>query len=200
MSKYLYLIRHGKALHNELFDKIGVKAFRIKDTIDSPLTNLGNEQSISLGKTWTIKDEIELVIVSPLTRTLETAINIFGNNTPIVCQEFLREYPIGEDTCNKRSDTNLLIQKFPTIDFSHIHLKTDTLWSHKRESIEELDKRIQKMISYIQSCPENKIAIVSHGSYIGHFKDKKIRYLENGDEELKHCYPYEYILDSNRIH
>ena len=95
MSKYLYLIRHGKALHNELFDKIGVKAFRIKDTIDSSLTKQGHEQSIHLGQTWEIKDEIELVLVSPLTRALETAVNIFGNNTPIVCQEFLREYPKG---------------------------------------------------------------------------------------------------------
>ena len=194
MSKYLYLIRHGKALHNELFEKMGVNAFRIKDTIDSSLTKQGHEQSIHLGQTWEIKDEIELVLVSPLTRALETAVNIFGNNTPIVCQEFLREYPIGEDTCNKRSDTNLLIKNFPTIDFSHIHLQTDTLWNHKRESIKELDKRIQTMISYIKNRPENKIAIVGHGSYIGHFKDNKINYLENGDEELKHCFPYEYKL------
>ena len=194
MSKYLYLIRHGKALHNELFEKMGVNAFRIKDTIDSSLTKQGHEQSIHLGQTWEIKDEIELVLVSPLTRALETAVNIFGNNTPIVCQEFLREYPIGEDTCNKRSDTNLLIKNFPTIDFSHIHSQTDTLWNHKGESIKELDKRIQTMISYIKNRPENKIAIVGHGSYIGHFKDNKINYLENGDEELKHCFPYEYKL------
>ena len=48
MNKTLYLIRHGYSLHNELFHKLGVKAFRMKETIDSPLTFLGEQQSIEL--------------------------------------------------------------------------------------------------------------------------------------------------------
>ena len=195
MSKALYLIRHGKALHNELFDSMGTKAFRIPDVIDSPLVKEGHKQSLHLGSSWLEKEEIEVVLVSPLTRALQTAQNIFQNTKiPILCQEFLREYPIGEDTCNKRSDTNILIQNFPLVDFSDIHSKTDTLWTEKRETINELDGRIQNMITYIQNRPENKIAIVGHSSYIGQFKDNKISYKENGDEDLKHCYPYYYKL------
>lgn len=191
----LYLIRHGKSLHNELFERMGTKAFRIPDVIDSPLINEGHQQSIDLGKNWEKKNEVELVLVSPLMRTLETAVNIFGDTQiPIVCQEFLREYPIGEDTCNKRSDTNTLIQKFPTINFSDIHFKTDTLWSEKRESMEGLNERIRKMITYLEKRPEEKIAIVGHSSFLGKFKDNKIGYIENGDKDLKHCYPYEYKL------
>lgn len=49
MSKNLYLIRHGHSLHNELFNKVGVEAFRTPLTIDSPLTNEGHLQSIELG-------------------------------------------------------------------------------------------------------------------------------------------------------
>ena len=79
MSKNLYLIRHGHSLHNELFNKIGVEAFRSALTIDSPLTNEGHLQSIELGNTWQKKNEIELILISPLTRTLETAMNIFGD-------------------------------------------------------------------------------------------------------------------------
>ena len=29
---------------------------------------------------------------------------------------------------------------------------------------------------------------------MGQWKDNYIRYQENGDTELKHCYPYEYKL------
>ena len=195
MIKNLYLIRHGHSLHNELFHKIGVEAFRLPDCIDSPLTNEGHLQSIELGQSWTKKREIELVLVSPLTRTLETAMNIFGDtDIPMISEEFLREYPIGEDTCNKRSSLTLLKNKYPRVDFN---LKTDqdTLWTQDyRESIDELEQRLDEMVKYLQNRKEKNIAIVGHSSYFGQFKDNHIGYIENGDEELKHCYPYEYIL------
>jgi len=81
------------------------------------------------------------------------------------------------------------------IDFKDINLLTDSLWTKERESIEGLDKRVQEMIEYIKRRPEKKIAIVSHASFIGHFKDNHIAYIENGEQELKHCFPYEYRLD-----
>ena len=195
MSQTLHLIRHGHSLHNELFHKIGVKAFRMPDCIDSPLTNEGHLQSIELGNTWQKKNEIELVLVSPLTRTLDTAMNIFGDtDIPMVSEEFLREYPIGEDTCNKRSSLTLLKNKYPRIDFNLIS-DQDTLWtSEYRETIDELEQRLDKMVKYLQNRKEINIAIVGHSSYFGQFKDNHIGYKENGDEDLKHCYPYEFIL------
>ena len=53
------------------------------------------------------------------------------------------------------------------------------------------------MKEYIMKRPETHIAIVGHSSFLGQFKDKKIGYRENGDEDLKHCHPYEFILDPN---
>ena len=195
MSKNLYLIRHGHSLHNELFNKIGVKAFRSPITIDSPLTNEGHLQSIELGQSWSKKREIDLVLVSPLSRTLETCMNIFGDtDIPIVSEEFLREYPIGEDTCNQRSSLTHLKNKYPRIDFNLI-TDQDTLWSSDyRETIDELEQRLDQMVKYLQNRKEKNIAIVGHSSYFGQFKDNHIGYKENGDEELKHCYPYEFIL------
>jgi len=196
MSKILHLVRHGHSLHNELFHKIGTQAFRIPLTIDSPLTQEGHLQSIELGQSWQNKKEIELVLVSPLTRTLETCMNIFGDiDIPIISQEFLREYPIGEDTCNKRSSLTLLKNKFPKIEFQ-LDVDQDTLWKEDyRENMIELEQRLEKMITYLQKRPEKNIAIVGHSSFFGQFKDNHIGYIENGDEELKHCYPYEFILD-----
>jgi len=198
MIQNLYLIRHGHSLHNELFNKIGVKAFRIPLTIDSPLTSEGHLQSIELGNTWPKKREIELILVSPLTRCLDTSMNIFGDtDIPMISQEFLREYPIGEDTCNKRSSLVSLKNKYPKIEFN-LDSDEDTLWTQDyRESIDELEQRLYKMIKYLQDRKEKNIAIVGHSSYFGQFKDNHIGYIENGDEELKHCYPYEYILKSD---
>ena len=196
--KVLQLIRHGYSLHNELFTKIGVKAFRIPATIDAPLTNHGHVESIELGYNWDKKHDIELVLVSPLTRTLETCMNIFGDtNIPIECHEFLREYPIGVDTCNKRSPLTEIKGKYSKIDF-HLSMDNDLLWKENtRETIPELEIRIQEMIDYIRSCKETNIAIVGHSSFLGQFKDNHIGYKENGDLELKHCHPYEFILSSD---
>jgi broad specificity phosphatase PhoE len=196
MSKILHLIRHGHSLHNELFHKIGVQAFRIPLTIDAPLTQEGHIQSIELGHSWAQKKDIELVLVSPLTRTLETCINIFGDtDIPMISHEFLREYPIGEDTCNKRSSLSILKNRYPKVDFQ-LSIDEDILWREDyRETVEELEERLRIMINYLKSRKEKNIAIIGHSSFFGQFKDNHIGYLENGDEELKHCCPYEFILD-----
>jgi len=200
MSKILHLIRHGHSLHNELFHKIGVEAFRIPLTIDSPLTQEGHLQSIELGHTWQNKNDIELVLVSPLTRTLETCMNIFGDtDIPIESHEFLREYPIGEDTCNKRSSLNIIKKKYTKVKFN-LDDDQDLLWtSEYRESLDELEIRLQIMIDYLKSRKETNIAIIGHSSFFGQFKDNHIGYLENGDKELKHCWPYEFILDKDYV-
>ena len=141
MVKTLYLIRHGEALHNVMFKKMGEAAFRSPLVIDAPLTQMGQEQSIRLGYQWKEKLNIELVLVSPLMRTLETAMNIFGElRTPIVCQEFLREYPLGRDTCNRRSDRDFLQKKFPKIDFNNLQSLTTV---DKTISIEPINEKLK---------------------------------------------------------
>jgi hypothetical protein len=124
--------------------------------------------------------------------------NIFGDtDIRIESHEFLREYPIGEDTCNKRSSLSLLKNKYPRVDFN-LEVDQDTLWrSDYRENLNELEQRLQIMIDYLKSRKEKNIAIVGHSSFFGQFKDNHIGYMENGDEELKHCYPYEFTLEKD---
>ena len=196
MNKTLYCIRHGEALHNELYKIKGSQVFYNKDYIDTVLTPKGETQSLDLGKYWLNKNEIELVIVSPLKRTLQTAYNIFKDtDIPIISLEFTREYPMGLHTCNKRSNLEELKILYPTIHFSTIFENKDMLWNDKREeTIGELNLRIGELYYYINNRPEKKIAFVNHSSFIGQMKDNHIKYLDNGEEELKHCYPYEMNL------
>ena len=202
MIKNLFLIRHGLALHNKKFIEMNynVNAFRIPEVIDSPLIEEGHFQSIELSKKWEDKELVELVLVSPLLRTLETVQNIFGDtNKKIICLEFLREYPIGRDTCNKRSNISELRKKFPNIDFSNIIEDKDIYWKSNEkemETIDDLDERIKKIKNYLINLEENNIAIVSHSSIIGQLKDNYISLIENGDEELKYCHPYNFKLES----
>ena len=71
------------------------------------------------------------------------------------------------------------------VDFSE--LREDNHWNENKESIEELEKRIQTMVDYIEKLDAKKIAVVSHSSFLGQYLFKKI-----GDEhnELEHCHPF----------
>ena len=185
MSKTLYCIRHGLALHNVLFWHVGTKAYT--DYRDTPLLHKGYEQATNLKHTWEDINQIELVLVSPCMRTLQTCTNIFDKiGVKTIALDSLVEYPFGgNDICNKRKDKTMLESNFPWIDFSHINEVTD--WPEKDETVEDLEKRIDAFKQFLSTRREKHIAIVSHSSYIGQMIYKKI---EKEDNELKHCYPY----------
>jgi len=194
--KTLYLIRHGESEHNILFRKFGKKIFYDKKYYNTKLTKLGHEQSLQLGKTWIDKNKIELVLISSLSRTLQTATNIFKNtNIYMIALDCLKEYPQGLHTVNKRSNKNILEKQFSNIDFSYITSNKDNTWNPNiEEDISNLNKRINEFKSFLSTRKENNIAIVGHNSFIGQLKDNKIPLIENGDVELKHCYPYQLNL------
>lgn len=190
--KNIYCIRHGTALHNILYKKYGTSIFSNSEYKDTLLTPEGHNQSIQLGNTWDKINDIELIIVSPLKRTLQTAHNIFKNkNIPMIALDYCREFPLGLHTCNKRSSKEELEILYPNVDFSSLKTNYDELWFPKREeTINELNDRIKQVIDFIKSRPETNIAFVNHNSFIGQFKDKKILLMDNGSQELKHCTPY----------
>jgi len=202
MSKKLYCIRHGLAEHNINYLKYGLETFYDPNFVDTSLVEEGFKQAVNLGETWlnkkdpsgtgSNKKDIELVVVSPLKRTLQTASEIFKDtDIPIISFELVREFPIGGHTCNKRSDKEYLMNTFPKINFDNIKEGEDYLWDpEKQESIHELELRINTFKKFIEERPEKNIALVSHASFIGQLKDNHIKYIENGEEELKHCYPY----------
>lgn len=194
--KNVYCIRHGTAEHNVLFHEVGEKAYMM--ITDSSLTPEGQIESTSLGEDWIDKNNIELVLVSPLTRTIQTAKNIFKQTNPnlkIIAFDELKEYPGSYEPINHRKDKRDLVLKYhSTINFKFLSEK-DSLWNETDiESMETLEKRVKKMKDYILSRKETNIAIVSHNSYLAYFLRGKIA---DTDNELKHCFPYTINIKSN---
>lgn len=192
--KNVYCIRHGTAEHNVLFHEVGEKAYMMIK--DSNLTQEGQEESIILGKNWLDKNYIELVLVSPLTRTIQTANNIFnGTQVKMMAFDEIKEYPGSYEPINHRKDKHELVVKYnKTINFKALSEK-DSLWHETDvESMESLEERVKKMKDYILSRKETNIAIVSHNSYLAYFLRGKIA---DADNELKHCFPYTITVKSN---
>jgi len=190
MSKKVFFIRHGYALHNKLFWEIGAKAY--SDYVDTPLLHKGYIQADECRKRYKkeLKD-IELVLVSPLTRTLQTAVSIFGESTffrtKIRALDCLMEYPQGgPELCNKRKTREILRRNYPTVEFTYVK-DGEVEWNQNKETIKELQSRIDEMIEFIRKRPETKIAVVSHSSILCQHLYGEIYDEEN---ELMHCQPY----------
>jgi len=186
MEKTLYCIRHGYALHNKLFWDIGPRAY--SEFRDTPLLEEGFKQAKRLNNTWNELDDVQLVVVSPCQRTLDTATFAFQyRNIPMIAKDFLIEFPIGgHEKCNHRKDLDDLRYMYPYIIFEN-NRPNILPWANKPETVSQLEDRIEHLLDWIGNRRETRIAIVSHSSFIGQMKDKKI-----GDEknELKHCFPY----------
>lgn len=192
--KNVYCIRHGTAEHNVLFKEVGEKAYMMLR--DSSLTELGQSESKLLGQHWIEKNNIELVIVSPLTRTLQTATNIFKDvNVKMISLDQVKEYPASYENINHRKDRSELVVKYhPTVNFKHLP-ETDSLWhAETNETLEQLETRVKQVKDFILQRKENNIAIVSHTTYLAYFLYGKI---DDYDNQLKHCFPYKLHLKSN---
>ncbi|XWS09662.1 hypothetical protein CRYUN_Cryun39dG0008500 [Craigia yunnanensis] len=173
-SKILHLVRHGQAMHNVEGDKNRV-ALLSPDLFDAQLSPLGLQQVAKLQKDVHangLLNRIELVVTSPLSRAMQTAVGVFGSeghtiSTPncpqIMAVEHCRDR-LGVRPCDMRRKVSDCQSLFPSIDFSMMDGEDDNLWNPEtRESGEELATRGTKLLKWLWTRPEKEIVVVSHG-------------------------------------
>lgn len=167
----IYLVRHGFAQHNELYEKIGERAYFDKSIEDPLLTNKGILQAKNLEEI--IKDiNFSEYYSSPLSRCIQTLDNIISKDIIINLDDRLIE-PQGFHICNKRKDKKVLINSIKTIcykncDFSKIKEK----YNFDFEMNIEINNRIINFINEIKlkhKNTNNNILLVTHHDWINHF-------------------------------
>ena len=193
--KNIFCIRHGLAFHNIKAMEMGSDAYLMEECFDAPLVEKGIQQAKDLGDQWKGLNAVQIVFVSPLTRTLQTCQEIFQAHpgVKIIAHDKVKEYPQGLQICNKRREKLELEKQFPGIDFSGLDSESDEMWRDDRlEEIEELRERIEQFKTMLQGLAETNIAIVSHSAYLNQFL-----YGPLGDESnhLKHCHPYQFEME-----
>ncbi|KAG8650491.1 phosphoglycerate mutase-like protein 1 isoform X6 [Manihot esculenta] len=189
--KTLHLVRHAQGMHNVEGDK-NYKAYLSPQYFDAQLTQLGWQQVGNLHKhvrTCGLSKRIELVIASPLLRTLQTAVGVFGgggytdrtdalplmvanagnsgqaaisslNSPPFIAVELCREH-FGVHPCDKRQNISDYQFLFPAIDFSLIETDEDEMWkANVRETTEELTARGLKFMNCFANCELRSMVIV----------------------------------------
>ncbi|VAH40728.1 unnamed protein product [Triticum turgidum subsp. durum] len=197
--KTIYLVRHAQGIHNVEGEK-DFAAYKSHALLDAQLTPLGWSQVDTLRDHVTkcgLAKKIELVIVSPLLRTIQTAVGVFGggnyidgasasplmvegagnserqpisslNCPPFLAVEACREH-LGVHPCDKRSSITKYRTLFPAIDFSLIENDEDVLWEPDvRETNESVALRGMKFFDWLWTREEKEIAIVSHSGFLYH--------------------------------
>jgi len=78
--KVLHLVRHGQSVYNEAVHQRGYEADRDIELHDAGLTERGKKQVAHLHDNLAkyINPAPEVVLVSPLTRAIQTALGVFG--------------------------------------------------------------------------------------------------------------------------
>ncbi|GLT58169.1 hypothetical protein SLA2020_310880 [Shorea laevis] len=209
--KTIHLVRHAQGIHNVEGDK-NFKALLSPEYADAHLTPLGWQQVDNLRKdvqNCGLTKRIDLVVMSPLMRTLQTAVGVFGgegytdrmdaapfmvtnagkssraaisslNSPPFIALDLCRERMKGHPCDNSRRISDYQFL-FPAVDFSQIESDEDTFWkADVLEPVEDVVTRSSKLINWLLKREEKEIAIVSHGGFLVH----TLRAFENDSHPL----------------
>ncbi|KAI8550206.1 hypothetical protein RHMOL_Rhmol06G0086900 [Rhododendron molle] len=197
--KTIHLVRHAQGIHNVEGEK-DHEAYLSEELFDAHVTPLGWKQVANLKnhvEACGLSKKIELVIVSPLLRTMQTAVGVFGgeayvdgidapplmvantgksshpaisslNCSPFIAVELCREH-LGVHPCDRRRSISEYKPIFPAIDFSLIESDADILWKpDTREKDEDLARRGRKFLDWLLTRPEKEIAVVTHSGFLIH--------------------------------
>ncbi|KAG6591159.1 phosphoglycerate mutase family [Phytophthora cinnamomi] len=180
--KVVYFLRHAQGTHNEAHDKYGSPRWedefaRTEAFLDAPLTPFGVQDAQDKGRP-SVQAElekgmspIERVVVSPISRAIQTAQNFFTKEQvpgqPFTCIESCRE-TFDCHTCNKRRPLSELKRRFPDVDFSRLTDEEDQLWSTThRETTAEIQKRAREfLLEFFREVPERYVVVAAHLSII----------------------------------
>ena len=175
-SKTLYLIRHGQSLANRDYDES--IAYR-----DAGLTEQGMAQARALQKELE-QLQLELAVVSPLTRALQTCQNALPPSYagPVLVLPDITEVCSSYYSCGQ--PRKVVQPKFPDrFDWSHVPMDEPWWWRYDKkpgsESNAYQSERMERFRQFILTRPEQRIAVFSHGDYLWEFLEGKRPYLAN---------------------
>jgi len=201
-TKTIHFIRHAEGFHNEANNAYGDDTPCTFSTDgcweyqDAKLTKVGINQCVKARETLLNGVHPELVVVSPFTRTLQTAHIMFaGKGYPFIVHHLCRER-WGKFTCDKlRSKTDIVNDMKPVyqhtddkIDFDSFGWSSeqDELWKDTREPPAEVIQRGVDMVKWLATRPETEIAVVAHSSYLKHLFRAFGEQIEESDQKMMH--------------
>eukprot|EP00455_Lapot_gusevi_P012240 TRINITY_DN15754_c0_g1_i2.p1 TRINITY_DN15754_c0_g1~~TRINITY_DN15754_c0_g1_i2.p1 ORF type:complete len:213 (+),score=2.64 TRINITY_DN15754_c0_g1_i2:78-716(+) len=177
-SKSIFLFRHAESLYNEhVHSWASILTCRCccdPNLPDPVLSSTGWEQARSRGESlqrsnFLETNQIQLIVVSPLSRAIQTCLSLFPPSThrvPILVCDIHRE--IMETSSDVGRSPQELVQDFPELKFDHI---PQNWWFVEgqsgpvRESKAHYNERIREFRKWLLARPESRIVVVGHSHF-----------------------------------
>jgi broad specificity phosphatase PhoE len=185
-ARWILCVRHGESTFNAAWAASPVDPLHY----DARLSALGREQ-VRQAREVVLRYPVELVLVSPLTRALETAVGLFRDHPAapairIVPQ--LRERV--ENSCDVGRAPAQLASEFPALDFAHL----PAVWWHAEGEADErgvcvepdavVRARVDEFRRSLVVYDESLIAVVGHGTFLRHLTGRALANCEVAELDL----------------
>jgi broad specificity phosphatase PhoE len=219
-AKRVFVIRHGESKWNVLRKEYPGEDERYHPrmwTVDCDITELGVRQAKQAGLDLVTQniDSIDLLIISPLRRALQTAqhvVDSFPGGGPKEVYVSTDAAEVMVDPCDIGSIPLQLCQEFPKWSFSHLQehwwhgglSPEDTLAlmivGKNLEGDDDAKRRIQSLKSLLRQTDARSIVVVCHGDLIWwltrKWKDGEASGEEAKNGELIEITSYVNLLDT----
>ncbi|MEP1206206.1 MAG: histidine phosphatase family protein [Rhizobiaceae bacterium] len=160
----IFLIRHAQSQFNAVYDPEQPDPM----IFDARLTDLGQQQAIE-AREEVQQLPVEQLIVSPFTRTLQTASLMFEDRLPVRIDAQVREQLV--NSCDVGRAPDELAVDYPHLDFQHLEVRWwhDGEPDHRGFAVEPhavLQARANAFVQLLKSQGAHSTAIVTHGNFI----------------------------------
>ena len=131
---------------------------------DARLTPHGESQARALRPTMAAQ-RVDVVLTSPLSRTIQTALLAVPEGPPFVVEDGCRERN-GTHPCDKRRSRSELRADFPQLVLDNLASEEDDSWTEAREPEHHLNERAGRFCATLAARPEEYIAVVTHNDFL----------------------------------
>jgi broad specificity phosphatase PhoE len=175
-ARTILCIRHGESTFNAACRTATGDPLHF----DAPLSPAGHEQ-VRQARLALRDVPVELVMVSPLTRALQTAVGLFTEhpNRPRFEVIALHRERV-ENSCDIGRAGHQLAVEFPMLDVAHL----GNVWWHTHEApdargiciepVEIVAARAAEFKALLRARQERFIAVVGHGTFFHHLTGKAL--------------------------
>jgi broad specificity phosphatase PhoE len=185
-ARKMLCIRHGESTFNAAWAATGADPLHY----DARLSARGVEQ-VRQAREALRAFAVEAVMVSPLTRALQTAVGVFGDHPRAPRMHIvplLRERV--ENSCDVGRAPAALAAEFPGLDFAHL----PAVWWHAEGEGDErgvhvepeavVRRRVEDFRAMLVPRREAVIAVVGHGTFLRHLTGRALANCEVVEVDL----------------